>query len=346
MTATNLRQEPGQADRLLACISTFPRLSVGVVGDMMLDQYILGKATRLSQEAPVPVVLVQRETGVPGGAANVVRNILSLGGQAHAFGLAGVDAAGEQLSQLLQQAGAALDGLVEVPDRPTTVKTRVLAGNQQVVRIDREVTAPASAAAVDRLLAHLDIMLRAKRIQAVILEDYAKGLFSRDTMARVVEMCRQAGVPTMLDPHPNSPYNIPGIDLMTPNRSEAFALAGVRYASSGGRPVHEDRPLLETAERLLGLWKVKNLLVTLGGDGMALFRAGHDPVHMPTRAREVFDVSGAGDTVMAAFVMARLGGASLEDAMRISNEAAGIVVGKVGTTAVPLDELKQQIACG
>jgi D-beta-D-heptose 7-phosphate kinase/D-beta-D-heptose 1-phosphate adenosyltransferase len=335
-----------KAERLLSQVSRFSGARVAVVGDLMLDRYIWGRATRISQEAPVPVVHVNRETAVPGGAANVVRNILSLGAQAIPFGVVGRDETGRTLRTLLREAGGDDTGILEVDDRPTTVKTRVIAGNQQVVRIDHEVTTAMPPAFASTLLSRLSQTIADGRVGALILEDYAKGLLTREVVQEIVAMCLCKGIPVSLDPHPNNPFRVKGMDLMTPNRSEAFALAGVYYSGSGGKPIHQDQPLLEVSRRLLGEWEVKNLLVTLGADGMALFRENEEPIHLPTRAREVYDVSGAGDTVMASFVVARLAGAGLLDAMRIANQAAGIVVGKVGTTPVPLDELRQELAAG
>jgi D-beta-D-heptose 7-phosphate kinase/D-beta-D-heptose 1-phosphate adenosyltransferase len=347
MVAKNIVPAAGSmAERLLSQVSRFSGARVAVVGDLMLDRYIWGRATRISQEAPVPVVHVNRETVVPGGAANVVRNILSLGAKAVPFGMVGRDDTGRILRTLLREAGGDDSGILETDDRPTTVKTRVIAGTQQVVRIDHEVTTVMATALSSTLLSRLSQTIADGRVGALILEDYAKGLLTRDVVQEIVSMCIRKGIPVALDPHPSNPFRVKGMDLMTPNRSEAFALAGVYYSGSGGKPIQEDQPLQEVARRLLDEWEVKNLLVTLGADGMALFRTGEAPIHLPTRAREIYDVSGAGDTVMAAFVVARLAGASLMDAMRISNQAAGIVVGKVGTTPVPLDELKQELAAG
>jgi D-beta-D-heptose 7-phosphate kinase/D-beta-D-heptose 1-phosphate adenosyltransferase len=323
-------------------VDLLPRLHdrrVAVVGDLMLDRYIWGRASRISQEAPVPVVHVSRESTAPGGAANVVRNILSLGGTAEAFGVTGDDQHGQTLVEQLAAAGAVVDGMLVTPDRPTTVKTRVIAGTQQVVRIDREDTSPLDRGAQDRMLERLEHRLSSGEIHAVILEDYAKGLLTRDFAERIILFARERGIPVALDPHSANAFNVRGLSLMTPNRTEAFALAGI-YHRSGVLPIAEDRPLLDVGRRLRELWAPELLLITLGGDGMALFRGEQEPLHIPTRAREVFDVSGAGDTVMAACVLALAAGASPADAADLANHAAGIVVGEVGTAAVTAEELR------
>ena len=327
---------------LIPYLSRFRDCRVGVVGDLMLDRYIWGTATRISQEAPVPVVQVRRESASPGGAANVVRNLVSLGARAMAFGVLGADRHAETLRGLLSAAGADLTGVVTADDRETTVKTRVIAGSQQVVRIDREVTVPIPSACREALLGQLEAALAAGAVEALILEDYAKGLLDPDMVRQIVVMCRRAGVFVTLDPHPLNQFNVNGLRLMTPNRSEAFSLAGVPYQPTR-LPLASDLALAAVGRRLAELWAPELLLVTLGGSGMALFVGGSPQLHIPTRARQVFDVSGAGDTVMAAFVLSLLAGATAEEAARISNHAAGIVVGKVGTAAVAAAELESEL---
>jgi D-glycero-beta-D-manno-heptose-7-phosphate kinase len=328
--------------RLIPYVSRFKGCRVGVMGDLMLDRYIWGAATRISQEAPVPVVQVRRESASPGGAANVVRNLVSLGAHAMAFGVIGTDRHAETLQGLLTAAGADLSGVVTAPERETTVKTRVIAGSQQVVRIDREVTAPISTACRDDLLGRLETALKAGALAALILEDYAKGVLDPAMTRQIVTMCRRHGVFVTLDPHPLNHFNVNGFRLMTPNRSEAFALAGVPYQPTR-LPLASDVALMGVGRRLAELWGPDLLLVTLGGSGMALFVGDSPPLHIPTRARQVFDVSGAGDTVMAVFVLGLLAGASPEEAARVANQAAGVVVGKVGTAAVTAAELEAEL---
>jgi D-beta-D-heptose 7-phosphate kinase/D-beta-D-heptose 1-phosphate adenosyltransferase len=311
---------------------------VAVIGDLILDRYIWGKASRISAEAPVPVVAVSRTSAAPGGAANVLRNVALLGGGASAYGLAGADAAGDELAALLEQLGINLSGIVRESVRRTTEKTRIIAGTQQVVRVDTEDCTELSPAAADALMTRLEAELASGCIDAVIIVDYAKGAVSRDLMQRAAAAARQHGAPVALDPHPAHAWGAQGLTVMKPNRAEAFALAGM-YFCEGAERIEDDAPLHEVAARLRQEWGSDQLLISLGAGGMALFGADGELVHVPTRARDVFDVSGAGDTVIASYVMALLGGATPAEAAVASNHAAGVVVGKVGTAPVDIEEL-------
>jgi D-beta-D-heptose 7-phosphate kinase/D-beta-D-heptose 1-phosphate adenosyltransferase len=324
--------------RLLRLLPLFSSFRVAIVGDVMLDRYIWGRASRISQEAPVPIVTVERETQSPGGAANVVRNVLGLGARAIAFGVTGADERGRLLGTLLREAGADTAGLLRLRDRMTTVKTRVIAGTQQVVRIDREATAPLEGAERAPLERRLLACIRRRAVDAVIFEDYAKGMLTNDFVQRITDAAREHKIVVTLDPHPSHPFRVRGLHMMTPNRAEAFGLAGVYY-QRGVLPLAEDRPLLEVAANLHQQWGVEALLITLGAGGMALFRDGQPPVHIPTRAREVFDVSGAGDTVTAAYTLALLAGATAPEAAELANTAAGVVVAKIGTVPIEAAEL-------
>ena len=321
----------------------FKQCRVAVLGDLMLDRYVWGRATRISQEAPVPVVAVQHQSAVPGGAANVARNLRTLGAAVDVFGVVGDDQEGRELLRLLTDARADVSQVQVDPSRPTTVKTRVLAGNQQVVRIDYEQTREISAEVRRNLLRSLEKQLRSGVVQALILEDYAKGLFGRPFMRQVIALAQSCHVMVTLDPHPSNNFKAKGLQLMTPNRAEAFALAGVPYQGGTGDP-RSDRALLRAGQRLRQTWAPDYLLVTLGAEGMALF-SGQDPlpVHIPTKAKQVFDVSGAGDTVMATMVLAMLAGASLPESAEIANYAAGVVVGLVGTAAIDAETLTAAI---
>ena len=329
-------------DTLTQLMSSFPDCSVAVLGDFMLDRYIWGRASRISQEAPVPIVRVDHESVAPGGAANVVRNIHSLGGHAVAFGVTGTDVHGDRLCSLLASTGADTSGIVRCSTRETTVKTRILAASQQVVRVDREDTTPIESRLIAQVRERLLTTIGEGSVQAIILEDYAKGLLSKDLVCEVVSAANRNGIIVALDPHPSHPFGVPGLHLLTPNRAEVFALAGVYY-QPGQLPLEQDDALLAAGEKILADWQVDMLLVTLGGNGMALFRGGMSPLHIPTRAREVFDVSGAGDTVTASFVMTLLAGGSPAEAAELANCAAGIVVGKVGTASVTGQELADHL---
>lgn len=319
-------------------IRRFGEARIAVVGDLMLDRYVWGHASRISQEAPVPVVQVDRESRAPGGAANVARNVCSLGGQAWIFGIVGTDPHGENLIAEMRAGGVHTEGIVVSNERGTTVKTRVLAGNQQVVRIDREETGPVDEGTRARICRQIIACMEEKTISAVIVEDYAKGLLSAEMLHELTVVGNREGIMVSLDPHASHPFNVPGMKLLTPNRAEAFALAGI-YPENPVLPVEQDRALLAAGKKLLAGWQPEMLLITLGGHGMALFHPDGGLVHIPTKAREVFDVSGAGDTVMAAFTLALVCGASPTCAANIANHAAGIVVAEVGTAQVTATEL-------
>ncbi len=326
------------ASRVSELVARFEGRRVAVLGDLMLDRYIWGKASRLSQEAPVPVVRVQRSTVAPGGAANVLRNLAAFGARGIAFGVVGGDLAGQLLRDQLTALAIDTSYVVDDRDRATTEKTRLIAGNQQVVRIDTEDALALSARQIDALAASLRERASANGLDAIIVEDYAKGVVTKDLLARVVEIGAAYDLPVALDPHPSNPMNTQGLALMTPNRAEAFALAGLYYRETVA-PIEQDIALLEVVDRLESLWDPRYLMVTLGADGVALFHKDAPPLYVPTRAKEVFDVSGAGDTVIATFTLALVSGASPIEACVLSNHAGGIEVGKVGTAPVYPGEL-------
>jgi D-beta-D-heptose 7-phosphate kinase/D-beta-D-heptose 1-phosphate adenosyltransferase len=326
------------------CIHRFSDMSVAVLGDLMLDRYVFGYATRISQEAPVPVVQVQRQNNVPGGAANVARNVLSLGGHAEVFGTTGRDADGKILKKLLQDAGGGVTGMVCAMEAVTTVKMRILASNQQIVRVDYEQPDQISESHRGALLERLENYLAGGSCKALILEDYAKGIFTPYFMKEVVRIAQRYDVAVALDPHPTHPYDIKGLKFMTPNRLEAFALAGMPFVHGIGNPEH-DLPLQRVGEELMRRWNPEMLMITLGSEGIALYsREGGKPLCIPTQARRVFDVSGAGDTVMATMTLALAAGATPEEAATIANQAAGVVVGYVGTRAIEATELLTALA--
>lgn len=327
-----------QPDQARHFAETWRGKRVGVIGDLMLDRYVWGEATRISQEAPIPVVVVRETTLRPGGAANVMINLAKLGAQPAAFGVIGDDGNADALERLLAAEGVALEGVIRDPTRVTTEKARILAGNQQVVRVDRETSAPLGASTAQRLGEAIRGAIHSGSVDAVIIEDYAKGVLGRELAAAIASDCAAKGIPAALDPHPGNALCTPGLSLMTPNRQEAFALAGA-YHTGAIFPIENDAPLREVARRIQAQWAPAHLLVTLGAGGMALFSGDGPPLHVPTRAREVFDVSGAGDTVIASFVLALLAGAAPEEAAILANHAAGVVVGKIGTAPVTLEEL-------
>lgn len=302
----------------------------------MLDQFIWGNVSRISPEAPVPIVEFERESFMPGGGANVARNLSALGAKVSLFGLVGRDEPARTLKDLLVRQKVDCLGLIPQAGRPTSIKTRIVAHQQQVVRVDRERKGEADAGTVRRLLAALEPALL--RADAVILADYGKGVVTQPLLDEVARLCRARGVWLSLDPKPVHPLQLADLSLITPNRKEAFELAGLRDTTRAADPL-EDENLLHAAGKLLADLRPALLLITLGDQGMLLCQRGARPFHIPTVAQEVFDVSGAGDTVIASFTLAIAAGASPVEAAVISNHAAGVVVGKVGTATVTPAEL-------
>lgn len=307
-----------------------------VLGDVMLDQFIWGSVARISPEAPVPVVDFDRESFMPGGAANVARNLTALNVSTELFGSVGHDHAGNQLKLLLEEQHIKCDGVLAHAERATSLKTRIVAHKQQVVRIDRETRDGLSGKQIERLLALLKS--RANHADAVIICDYGKGVVTQPLLDEVKKLCRTRGLWLSLDPKPVHHLNLAGLSLITPNRKEAFELADLPDETRNNHPL-EDANLMRVAERLLNELRPAVLLITLGELGMLLCQRGQKPFHIPTIAQEVFDVSGAGDTVISSFTLAVAAGASPLEAAIVSNHAAGIVVGKIGTATVTPDEL-------
>ena len=322
--------------RVREILSAAAKTRALVVGDAMLDHFVWGHVGRISPEAPVPVVDFTRESFIPGGAANVARNLAALNVPTELFGVVGQDAAAAQLKELLREQKIGCDGLLANDGRATSVKMRIVAHQQQVVRLDRESRAELDARTTARLLKALETKLR--RAAAVIVGDYGKGSITQPLLEEIKTRCRKHGVWLSVDPKPVHELNLKGLSLITPNRKEVFELANLPDDTRNTNPL-ADRNLMAAVERLLSELRPVLLLVTLGELGMLLCQSGQKPFHIPTQAQEVFDVSGAGDTVIATFTLAIAGGASPLEAAIISNHAAGIVVGKVGTAVVMPEEL-------
>lgn len=302
-------------------------LRILVIGDIMLDHYVWGEVSRISPEAPVPVVHVLRETDTAGGAANVALNLASLGAKVELIGALGNDAPAARLRSLLGEHGVETARCPSSAAAPTIVKTRVVARTQQLCRIDHE--APRSAYSLDANgEAARSVAEAVARADAVIVSDYAKGVVTQALLDRVLELGRTHRRLIAVDPKPSRRLNLRGAGVMTPNRSEALELAGL--AESGGEVIGLD----EIARRIHQAYAPELLVITLGADGMAICREGRVEHRMPTRAREVFDVSGAGDTVIATLTASLAAGASPVDAAHLANLAAGIVVSKIGTATV------------
>ncbi len=314
----------------------FQRRRVLVVGDLMLDRYVYGSVSRISPEAPVPVVQVTKETSMPGGASNVACNIRALGGKASVAGMIGKDAAGMELRWLLTHADVEVECAMMFAGAGTIVKERIIAERQQVVRVDFERATDWSARQSEKFLAMLALDLG--RADGVIIEDYGKGAVTQKVVDLILVAAAKRGIPVGLDPKEGHDLDMKGISVATPNRREAFAIAGMPDPGAKENPL-ADKALRKTGEILMEKWEADNLAITLGPQGMYLMSRGKVPRHVPTRAREVFDVSGAGDTVIAACVTALAAGAEFLEAAELANIAAGVVVGKLGTASCAPDEL-------
>ena len=307
-------------------------MRVLVVGDFILDKFIWGKVERISPEAPVPVVDVQRESFVPGGALNVANNIHALGGKAIPCGVVGADPEARILFRILRQKKIEQGGVLQDSKRPTTVKTRIIAHAQHVVRFDRELAADISPEALKKILQF--VRQKLKQSDGLIIEDYGKVVIQPSLLKKIIRLAWLQGKPVLVDPKDkNFPYYT-GVTLGTPNRKEAYEAFG---------PHHGTRTLEQVGAGILKKLKCRGALVTLGEKGMALFEQRKPVLIIPAFAREVFDVSGAGDTVIAAMGLALASGAALREAAFISNLAAGIVVGKLGTATASIAELLQII---
>jgi len=319
------------ANSINAILTAIRKLRLLVIGDVMLDHYIWGDATRISPEAPVPVVHVDRDSYAAGGASNVALNLCALGAQAELIGIVGDDSAAEQLQQLLAPKGVVFDQRFRRTQVPTIVKTRVIVRNQQLCRLDRE-NAPADYAMND-LLDSAWFADKVKNVDAVILSDYAKGVITNPVFKIVEHHCKSLGKLLALDPKPKRKLVFNAVDLMTPNLVESLELAGINMSH------HDAFPAEAVCKAIWERYHPRELIVTLGADGMLLSREGVVGKRIPTRAREVFDVSGAGDTVIAALTAARATGATLEHSADFANHAAGVVVAKLGTATASPEEI-------
>lgn len=321
-------------ERLEALAANFHGKRVLIVGDLMLDEYIWGEVNRISPEAPVPVVRIRSESFRLGGAANVARNVKALEGEPILVGVAGEDRAGGQLRATLQEEGISHEGVIIAPSRPTTIKTRIIAHHQQVVRTDREEISEIPDSLVEKILDRFRAEIHS--VNGVIFSDYGKGVLRDDLLREMVRLSRTAGRFVAVDPHANHYMGYRGVTVITPNHHEA--------GQAFGREIVDEKSLLEVGWGLKKKIGVESVLITLGERGMALFEEGGDVTHFPTVARDVYDVTGAGDTVVAVLAVAREAGATMREATALANHAAGRVVAVLGTAAVTRDELIQAMA--
>lgn len=322
--------------RGIQIINNFREASVLVIGDLVMDHFIWGKVRRISPEAPVPVVEVNSESLMLGGAANVVNNIHSLGGKVLVCGVIGRDDMGKNLVHELKLKGISSDGVIAEEGRPTSVKTRVIAHSQQVVRFDREKKDKIHLDTIKTIIDYLKDKISS--INTIIISDYAKGVLSEELVEEIITIAKKRNKPVAVDPKVSHFDYYKYATIVTPNNDEASQASGI--------DIENGSSLLRAGEVLLNKLGSDAVLITRGEHGMSLFESNGEITHIPTVAKEVYDVSGAGDTVIGATALAIASGASFKEAAVISNFAAGIVVGKVGTATVSPEELKNALEEG
>lgn len=322
---------------LLNKISALQKGRVLIVGDVGIDEYILGDVRRISPEAPVPILEVDREDVRLGLAANVAQNVVSLGGQPFVVSVVGQDSGADRLRSLCASQGVSAENFVVEADRPTTRKTRVMAKHHHLVRVDFEVRRYLSPATEAKVLERVHALL--PQVQVVVLEDYAKGVLSQSLIQKITQLAKAQSKPVMVDPHREKTGDFyAGVDLIKPNYDEALALSGLSYDELKDHP----NRVAEVGEALLAKTGAKQLVMTRGKDGMTIFSDGKI-TEVPTFARQVFDVTGAGDTVIAALALGSAGGLSLLDSCTLANFAAGVVVAQVGCVPCSTQELRDYI---
>lgn len=318
--------------RAFAIMDNFPRSRVLVVGDIMADHFIWGKVSRISPEAPVPVVEVTKDNFMLGGCANVQNNIFAMGGRVHLAGVVGSDETGRRLLTELRSRGLDTEGIVVETGRPTTLKTRIVAHGQQVVRFDREERKPLQAKSVRKILSYIESLR--DDLGALVISDYSKGVVTRPLLDGIRKAIAGRPIFTCVDPKQRDFSVYQGFDIITPNHFEA--------GQAAGEEMQNGQDHLRVGMKLLQQYDFKALLMTRGEEGMSLFEKDGRIRHtlFPTEAREVFDVTGAGDTVIGVLALSLAAGASFREAAYLANHAAGIVVGKAGTATVTREELR------
>lgn len=318
---------------LLGILDCFAQTKVLIIGDVMLDCYWWGEASRLSPEAPVPIVALNKVSYIPGGAANVAANIAGLGAQVFLVGVVGADDSANNLRESLQKNAIASDFLFASDTRPTTTKTRVLVHNQQIARIDKETREPLNQIEEEKVLAIArDLIAEA---DLIVLSDYAKGCLTRTLIRSIVAEAKENKKMILVDPKGKDFTKYNGATLLTPNFAEAVNAANVENTG--------EKTIEKAAEKLLSEIEIDWLLITLGEDGMKLFRRDAEPIHFPSMARQVFDVTGAGDTVIASLAVALAAKTDVHSAVSLANIAAGLVVEKVGTSTIPVEQLRASL---
>jgi len=322
-------------NELLSLLPMIKGKKILVIGDVMLDKYIWGEVFRISPEAPVPIVHVTKETFVPGGAANVANNIVSVGGEAYVCSVVGQDRSGKVLIEELEKRGIKTEAIIEDSNRPTIQKIRVMGGKQQLLRMDKENSDYVSAETEAKIIDKIRTLLNSA--DAIVISDYAKGVVTEKLMENIRKYCIEANKPVIVDGKPKHKMWFRDLTIITPNTNEAIEMSGI-VMKKDGDVISVGKKLMEELNT--------NVLITRGEKGMTLFEKKGAIANIPTKAREVYDVSGAGDTVVGVLALGLAAGIDLENAAHLANYAAGIVVGKLGTATVSIEELEQMIRNG
>ncbi len=318
---------------LESIISSFEKAKILVVGDVVLDEFVWGDVSRISPEAPVPIVAVRKETFALGGAANVAANIQSLGGRVFVASVTGDDINARRLKEEFAAKGISIEGLMVDSQRPTTLKTRIIAHSQQVVRVDRELVKDIDREIVQRILKYILSLI--EEMDILIISDYSKGVVTPGLLGKIISLARKKGILTIVDPKIKNYLNYKGVNIITPNQSEAAFMTK--------REIETEEDLFEVGQEILSVLGCIAVLITRGESGMSLFEESGTITHIPTVAHHVYDVTGAGDTVVGVLALALAAGAGVVEASTLANYAAGIVVGEVGTATVTQEELRQAI---
>ena len=313
-------------ERLLEIISNFKKLKIAVIGDLMIDNYIIGMVDRISPEAPVPVVSVKEERSVLGGAGNVINNLTTLGAKTFAYGIIGDDVEGDKLSRTLKDNRVNTDGIIRSEERPTIIKKRILCGNQQLLRIDWEDSSNIDVILEDTIIANLKKNI--ENLDAIILSDYNKGVLTERVAKESIKLARQYGKIITVDPKPSNISNYRKASSMTPNKKEAYECVNMT----------RDTDINIVGKKIRDSLELDNLLLTRSEEGVSIFDE-NGVSNIPTFAKEVYDVTGAGDTVISVYTLAKAAGATWTEAAKLANTAAGVVVGKIGTSTATIDEI-------
>lgn len=322
-----------EAKRIKEILGLFGSKRVLVIGDIMVDKYIWGAVSRISPEAPVPIVNITKESYTLGGATNVANNVCALGSKVYLSGVTGDDQIGKTVFLEVKKLGIDFEGVIIDSSRPTTLKTRIIAHNQQVVRLDMEKKDKVNDSIRKKIFEYLNDIV--KKVDIVIISDYAKGVVTPELIKDLTALCKEHNKNILVDPHIDHFHSYHGVTCLTPNHNEASFAAGISIV--------DERTLDLAAKKLLKELNCRGILITRGENGMSYFGCGGDYFHIPAMAREVFDVTGAGDTVISVFSLAMVSGADMFEAAYIGNLAAGIVVGKVGTATVTTREIIHEV---